>query len=652
MCNPLNSTVLLLLCLTFFNLKAAGEATYIKCYQNNGGATLQNYSGDRLLSAEGLVEIDHKLAAIESSTGIKVKLAIGEIYYSNDGAYSFQEKTKQEGFMNTVPDFDGKRVVKEKFRQVNQYWLDRILGKAIRDFGQVEEECIVIGLNAYGTNYGDNLLPLYSHGFHFGDSFSAEFKSGFESIQVPSQLLIGNSAEQNLQHVLALLAEIEGANENFAKRISLLSVGFKEDNGLKPHPVKLDDGSLIDYPQWIRDGYKKKNSQICFIKGSKLELDVNISFKNTALEKELQTGQFNLRAMMDLGNSWKSSTSSRSGTINESGLSIDVDSLFLNDSLPNIIGVYDAKITFEYSVDNDSTWTMLEEINVVLYATFQKLEAHLEKYRKRYLIESILHLSCNAAKGSENGNDIFDGIWSVFEFSDEHGSNDKLKTRNGKKIKYYNPYFTELYTARDLLESSDKNGQCGSMADLLKGMLAVQGVTNQDIFVKGENDTLIMDDEWKYIFFFQKDMPPENESYRSHGFLVKDWSGFENEGTSGDTIYPYFNGRPYLSEDKHEFETTEIYDEIGLAGQNSPNPTSMFNNHQVLFIRGKYFDPSYGKVFESLKEIQEMAIAGFWKVKEEDSEPGVESEFQGYLIQETTDSLYLDEKRLDYWNPF
>ena len=51
----------------------------------------------------------------------------------------------------------------------------------------------------------------------------------------------------------------------------------------------------------------------------------------------------------------------------------------------------------------------------------------------------------------------------------------------------------------------------------------------------------------------------------------------------------------------------------GVAGQNSPTPAEkIFTSHGVIknLLDGKYYDPSYGKVYTNAADFEAQAIAG------------------------------------------
>jgi len=49
----------------------------------------------------------------------------------------------------------------------------------------------------------------------------------------------------------------------------------------------------------------------------------------------------------------------------------------------------------------------------------------------------------------------------------------------------------------------------------------------------------------------------------------------------------------------------------GNPGQNNSMPASFFNNHQLIKYGNKYYDPSYGVIYESVQKIDET-LSGFY----------------------------------------
>ena len=54
-----------------------------------------------------------------------------------------------------------------------------------------------------------------------------------------------------------------------------------------------------------------------------------------------------------------------------------------------------------------------------------------------------------------------------------------------------------------------------------------------------------------------------------------------------------------------------VTDLAGVAGQGNKNPASLFENHALALVNGRYYDPSYGKDYSSPQNL-ESAMAGYF----------------------------------------
>ncbi len=51
----------------------------------------------------------------------------------------------------------------------------------------------------------------------------------------------------------------------------------------------------------------------------------------------------------------------------------------------------------------------------------------------------------------------------------------------------------------------------------------------------------------------------------------------------------------------------------GVPGQNNNNPLSIFKAHCLVFYNNKYYDPSYGVIYNDIADIEARAIDGYVK---------------------------------------
>jgi len=200
--------------------------------------------------------------------------------------------------------------------------------------------------------------------------------------------------------------------------------------------------------------------------------------------------------------------------------------------------------------------------------------------------ETLFYIGCKQAEGTA-GNasaDTVTGlIWNRF-------ASRNVTTVDGIQLAYYKSYNTQVTTTDGLLSTGD--GQCGSWTRLFLDVCKEQGIADAtDNF---------------YIF------TPIN----GDGFIVNNWS-FNGAGHSGNINYPYL-GLPQLpwpdaffGVATYNWRYTEVIDEPGISAQGTSNPASFFNNHQMAYINGRFYDASYGVTHTDVQNIQET-LAGFY----------------------------------------
>lgn len=176
-------------------------------------------------------------------------------------------------------------------------------------------------------------------------------------------------------------------------------------------------------------------------------------------------------------------------------------------------------------------------------------------------------------------------------------------TKDGNPLLYYESLQTGLtdaeyrrstfprrrFLAWQLLEAL--TGECGSWARAFRNSLAIEGVKSLQLRI------------------FPKFPPPSSlpcQTEATCSLLVKTWSF---AGT-GDSPLPLF---PYLS--------SQVTDENGATGQGVENPDSQFNNHQLVEVGNRLYDPAYasapvgagntGETAFNLGLYQEKNISGF-----------------------------------------
>ena len=169
---------------------------------------------------------------------------------------------------------------------------------------------------------------------------------------------------------------------------------------------------------------------------------------------------------------------------------------------------------------------------------------------------------------------------------------------SAQPLHYYNDWNMFIGTYQTLLAIGD--GPCGAWAQLFRNSLRMHGdIGGQVVKIESVRGS-------KY-----------------EGFAVNDWE-LIGSGSGTDPNYPYRNflrldGKMW---DKvggeykylwHGNPAPEFTDLSGTPGQGPvSNPQSLFENHQLVKIDNKYYDPSYGTgPWDGLVEWEDGSIAAY-----------------------------------------
>lgn len=157
---------------------------------------------------------------------------------------------------------------------------------------------------------------------------------------------------------------------------------------------------------------------------------------------------------------------------------------------------------------------------------------------------------------------------------------------------------------------ANANGQCGSWANLFRMILLVHGVQGSEhVFLLPKESTprgcIFENGQWG--------PRPGIQGFPSGalGFIVKSYQ-FGNPG-SGCVDYPYRFNDPCQA--FTQWPEVDVVDAAGVVGQDSPNPASWFENHQIVRVLDKLYDPSYGTgPYQSVAQYESAAIQGLYGV--------------------------------------
>ena len=105
------------------------------------------------------------------------------------------------------------------------------------------------------------------------------------------------------------------------------------------------------------------------------------------------------------------------------------------------------------------------------------------------------------------------------------------------------------------------------------------------------------------------------EAHNHWVIMIKKWNFVDNNrGLAGFTYTNYQRAEEYpFSWKAHTWSVQDVTDDNGKPGQDSANPKSIFDDHSICRYKLKYFDPSYGKKYNSPLDWENKAVAAYAK---------------------------------------
>ncbi len=205
--------------------------------------------------------------------------------------------------------------------------------------------------------------------------------------------------------------------------------------------------------------------------------------------------------------------------------------------------------------------------------------------------ESIYYISCQGAKGLDAGagdNAIADGVFKKFAAPElkVYGVQRSRSINADFPLSYHGiskPETPVGYSTNALLKAG--TGACQGWANLFKDCLAVQGVAS----------------DVKTIVSIYPDLVYGGGINPNAFLLIKEWK-FRN-GTAPAAAAPFTH------------RDNEVDDGDGVPGQSNPEPPQEFLNHALTKVGTRYYDPSYGKSYQTLFDWEAASIAGCYRYR-------------------------------------
>lgn len=260
-------------------------------------------------------------------------------------------------------------------------------------------------------------------------------------------------------------------------------------------------------------------------------------------------------------------------------------STFAASSFPsNTVQYYDSyEIDWQVSFDGTHFRSSTKSSNT-MYVTRGTPMSETSRFK---YFRSVYDISCRNAKGTGPDSTLIAAVWNEFV---DHA----VLSWDGDSLHYYETFNTSNTNLAALMKY--KNAQCYTFAQLFLSLLKIQGLSRTNNYV--------------YI------TPTTSYEcgYSVNRFLVANWVFDTASSASFCPAYPYKNTYTTLLPppyNEYNFIQEDVRDSTGLFGQGSDNPASYFNNHQISFIDGVYYDACYGVTFNSVADIPTKAFSGW-----------------------------------------
>jgi hypothetical protein len=238
-------------------------------------------------------------------------------------------------------------------------------------------------------------------------------------------------------------------------------------------------------------------------------------------------------------------------------------------------------INWEISFDKGVTWKLIGTTENTLYVT---KSAPMTESGDFKWWRTVFDLSCRNAAGEAADAAIISSIWA--DFKDQ-----VLLNWNGDSLSYYKDWWSPNTTLAALLQYRD--AECYSFAKIFIAAIKIQGIVTTGNYINVEA-------KWTYYC----------GGNATNQMLVKNWQFNTPSGSCPD--FPYVNSFNTLhSGNVYQFIQEDVSEAYGTPGQCNENPPAYFNNHQIVKINGRYYDPSYGNDFAKIEDWMNGSLAGW-----------------------------------------
>jgi hypothetical protein len=405
--------------------------------------------------------------------------------------------------------------------------------------------------------------------------------------------------------------------------LTLASVTFGDYQGSDPNffPVKKDDGSGLyvaaGQSHWNKN-QPNLNIPIAYQSGKKPRMTAKLELR---CPKPI-TGRVKILCKMtNTNNPSEIITTFESKSVTPTGSAGNYTLLYekgTGSELAKRIRYFSGcTLNWEISFDDGSGSRQIVHASRStneLYVTWKK--PMLESNNQIEHLHTLFHISCKANNNVETSQEstIFGNIWKLFDASNQSiAPNLNLMRRDGTPLIYYKTFYSWATSSFNLIKTGE--GICFAFTSLAIDLCTIQGAYENNYNLRLN----IFPDN--YSMQACSNQNPVLES-NDKQFLIPHWKFETNKCTVDCPKFPFVNAFPdginsqLISNNSYAFLYSEVKKTSngGIYGQNSLTPLALFWTHSLMKMNGKFYDASYGVVYNSIEEVQRK-LAGWGYIR-------------------------------------
>jgi Ca2+-binding RTX toxin-like protein len=317
---------------------------------------------------------------------------------------------------------------------------------------------------------------------------------------------------------------------------------------------------------------------------------------------------FSIKGVGDWNITLNPTTASKTGSMEGNGSILLSATITSSSALPAEVKYKELlAVNWEVKAGDDAAWRSAGASRNQAYLTYA-----MPTIGPVY--HTVIHIGSTKADGAAGRDATVAGAWNGFSKDDKPANTTRV---DGAPLRYWNTFLPNCQSTAQLLAYQD--GRCGAWARFFYDVLAVQGIRRDLI------DIIAVTPDKAALAALG--IGTATGSNAIDGFLVKSWSPKPGVPAGGPFLLvarwsAAQGGWTIFADDFRSYQfydpLTTLTDDNGIAGQNRPDPASLFPNHGIVAYTQEnravaYYDPSYGLIRADEMAFDNNAIFGYFE---------------------------------------